>query len=173
MKNKLITLLLTVLFIISIGFLIYQQREIKSSLSEIQEQSELIEILGSEKENLISEEQELQDKLASLKNETETLESDITTLAEENKSLSKSIDQSKQNITQKEEEKAESTKEVAESNNVENQGNANGTINSDGSLNLDKLAEMGFGKHDLPASSGSASGLGDNSSGNWNDVTIY
>lgn len=129
MKNKLITLLLTVLFMTSIGFLIYQQREIRSSLSEIQEQAELIEILGSEKEKLISEEQELRDKLDSLKNEKETLESDITTLAEENKSLSKSIDQSKQNITQKEEEKAESTKEVAESSKVENPETSNSKVN--------------------------------------------
>ena len=58
------------------------------------------------------------------------------------------------------------------SNNT-SQGNSNGTVNSDGSLNLDKLKELGFGKHDLPASSGSAAGLGNNSSGNWNDVTIY
>lgn len=107
-----------VLLIISIGFLIYQQREMKSSLSKIQEQTELIEILESEKEKLISEEQELQDKLDSLKNGKETLESEITANTEENKSLSKSIDQSKQNVTRKEEEKAETTKEVTESNNV-------------------------------------------------------
>ena len=129
MNNKLITLLLTVLFIISIEFLIYQQREIKSSLSEIQEQTELIESLESEKENLISEEQELQDKLASLKNKTETLESEITAITEENKNLSNSIDQSKQNVTQKEEEKAESNKEVAESSNVENPETSNSKVN--------------------------------------------
>ena len=145
MKNKLITLLLTVLFIISIGFLIYQQREIKSSLSKIQEQSELIENLESEKENLISEEQELQDKLASLKNETETLESDITTLAEENKSLSKSIDQSKQNITQKEEEKAEDNKEVAESSNVVKLETSNSKVNDFFSNSVNAFDGVTFG----------------------------
>ena len=139
MKNKLITLLLTVLFIISIGFLIYQQREIKSRLSEIQEQSELIESLESEKESLISEEQELQDKLDSLKNEKETLESNITTLTEENKSLSKSIDQSKQNITQKEEEKAESNKEVAETTREVTESN---DVSQDF---LDKISNLGEG----------------------------
>ena len=69
----------------------------------------------------------------------------------------------------------QSNQGTTQNNNSNNtsQGNSNGTVNSDGSLNLDKLAEMGFGKHDLPASSGSAAGLGNNSSGNWNDVTIY
>lgn len=103
------------------------------------------------------------------------MESEITTLTEENKSLSKSINQSKQNITQKEEEKAESNKEVAESNNVENQGNANATADLSKEGILNKLQQMGCtsGNSDSVNSSGSASGLGDNSSGNWNDVTIY
>ncbi len=139
MKNKLITLLLTVLFIISMGFLIYQQREIKSSLSEIQEQSELIENLESEKGNLISEEQELHNKLDSLKNETETFESDITTLTEENKRLSKSIDQSKQNVTQKEKEKAEDNKEVAETTKEVTESN---NVSQDF---LDKISNLGEG----------------------------
>lgn len=69
----------------------------------------------------------------------------------------------------------QSNQGTTQNNNSNNtsQGNSNGTVNSDGSLNLDKLKELGFGKHDLPASSGSAAGLGNNSSGNWNDVTIY
>lgn len=62
---------------------------------------------------------------------------------------------------------------TAQNSNSGTAGNSNGTVNSDGSLNLDKLKELGFGKHDLPASSGSAAGLGNNSSGNWNDVTVY
>lgn len=69
----------------------------------------------------------------------------------------------------------QSNQGTTQNNNSNNtsQGNSNGTVNTDGSLNLDKLKELGFGKHDLPASSGSAAGLGNNSSGNWNDVTIY
>lgn len=69
----------------------------------------------------------------------------------------------------------QSNQGTTQNNNSNNtsQGNSNGTVNSDGSLNLDKLKELGFGKHDLPASSGSAADLGNDSSGNWNDVTIY
>lgn len=152
MKNKLITLLLTVLFIISIGFLIYQQREIKSSLSEIQEQTELIESLESEKENLISEEQELQDKLDLLKNETETSESDITTLTEENKRLSKSIDQSKQNVTQKEEEKAES-------DNVENPETSNSKVNDFFSNSGNVFEGVTFGGQATADAGGKAAGI--------------
>lgn len=152
MKNKLITLLLTVLLIISIGFLIYQHREIKSSLSEIQEQSELIENLESEKENLISEEQELQDKLASQKNKTETLESEITTLTEENKSLSKSIDQSKQNITQKEEEKAES-------DNVENPETSNSKVNDFFSNSGNAFDDVTLGGQATADAGGKAAGI--------------
>lgn len=69
----------------------------------------------------------------------------------------------------------QSNQGTAQNNNSNNtsQGNSNGTVNSDGSLNLDKLAEMGFG------GSGSITGGRDGSqdglsgSGNGVGVEVY
>lgn len=67
----------------------------------------------------------------------------------------------------------QSNQGTTQNNNSGTAGNSNGTVNPDGSLNLDKLAEMGFGKQDLPASSGSAADLGHNGSGNGVGVEVY
>ena len=59
-------------------------------------------------------------------------------------------------------------------NNSGTAGNSNGTVNSDGSLNLDKLAEMGFEINaDHTGSDGSGMGLGLSGSGNGIGVQVY
>lgn len=64
---------------------------------------------------------------------------------------------------------------TAQNNNSGNtsQGNATADLSKEDILN--KLQQMGCtsGNSDSVNSSGSAAGLGNNSSGNWNDVTIY
>lgn len=124
MKNKIINIVLIILLIASIGFLIYQQVEIKNSLSQIKEQAELIDILESEKEKLETEKQEIQDKIDTLNNEKNKLESEKKDLEAEKKDLeaekkdleekNKSLEQSKVEIET--EEIAENTKDVAKSN---------------------------------------------------------
>lgn len=69
----------------------------------------------------------------------------------------------------------QSNQGTTQNNNSNNtsQGNATADLSKEDILN--KLQQMGCtsGNSDSVNSSGSASGLGDNSSGNWNDVTIY
>ena len=126
MKNKIINIVLIVLLIISIGFLIYQQVEIKNSLSQIKEQSELIDILESEKEKLETEKQEIQDKIDTLNNEKDKLESEKKDLEEKNKSL----EQSKVEIET--EEVTENTKGVAKSNNATSNSKVNDFFSNSG-----------------------------------------
>lgn len=69
----------------------------------------------------------------------------------------------------------QSNQGTTQNNNSNNtsQGNATADLSKEDILN--KLQQMGCtsGNSDSVNSSGSASGLGDNSSGNWNDITIY
>lgn len=69
----------------------------------------------------------------------------------------------------------QSNQGTTQNNNSNNtsQGNATADLSKEDILN--KLQQMGCtsGNSDSVNSSGSASGLGNNSSGNWNDVTIY
>lgn len=128
MKNKIINIVLIILLITSIGFLIYQQVEIKNSLSQIKEQAELIDILESEKEKLETEKQEIQDKIDTLNNEKNKLESEKKDLEAEKKDLekkNKSLEQSKVEIET--EEVTENTKDVAKSNNLQATENTSGT----------------------------------------------
>ena len=70
----------------------------------------------------------------------------------------------------------QSNQGTTQNNNSNNtsQGNSNGTVNSDGSLNLDKLAEMGFGINvDHTGSDGSGMGLGQTHYESGEGVTAY
>ena len=70
----------------------------------------------------------------------------------------------------------QSNQGTTQNNNSNNtsQGNSNGTVNSDGSLNLDKLKELGFGKQDLSDNTNlPGSDLGTGGSGQFVGIEVH